>query len=98
MTLIACSYGAKSIGSGEAAALVLARYNEGIIASNNFKDVSSYVQQFNLQHLTTGRILKEAYNMHLKSKNECEAIWRTLIKRRRKLPTETFEDFLKLGL
>jgi hypothetical protein len=50
---MACSYGAKSIGSGEAAALVLARYNDGVIASNNFKDVSSYVQKFNLQHLTT---------------------------------------------
>lgn len=87
--------GAKSIGAGEAAALVLARYNDGVIASNNFKDVSSYVREFNLEHLTTGRILKEAHNKGLKSMFDCENIWKILISRRRKLPTKTFAEFLK---
>jgi predicted nucleic acid-binding protein len=90
--------GAKSIGPGEAAALVLARYNNGVIASNNFKDVSSYVREFNLEHLTTGRILKDAHTKGLKSMSDCEMIWKTLIKRKRKLPTKTFVEFLKKNL
>jgi hypothetical protein len=90
--------GSKSIGPGEAAALVLTRYDNGIIASNNFKDIASYVQEFNLQHLTTGRILKEAHYKELKTLSECEMIWKTLIKRRRKLPTNTFAEFLSKNL
>ena len=90
--------GAKSIGSGEAAALVLAISNNGTIASNNFKDIGSYVQKYNLHHLTTGRILKDSYNKHLKTLPDCEMIWKTLISRRRKLPTKTFAEFLKRNL
>lgn len=90
--------GSKSIGGGEAAALVLAISNNGAIASNNFKDIASYVQEYNLHHLTTGRILKESYNKRLKTLSDCEVIWKTLISRKRKLPTKTFAEFLKRNL
>lgn len=54
--------GHQIIGKGEAASLALAYFNDGIIASNNLRDIILYVNEFNLNHITTGDILIEAYN------------------------------------
>ena len=48
----------KIIGKGEAASIVLAKENDGILASNNLRDVSQYVTEYNLKHVTTGEIMK----------------------------------------
>ena len=53
------------IGSGEAAAIVLAKEQGGILASNNLRDISVYVSEFGLQYMTTGDILKEALDRGL---------------------------------
>ena len=53
------------IGSGEAAAIALAKEQGGILASNNLRDVAVYVSEFGLQHMTTGDILKEALDRGL---------------------------------
>ena len=53
------------IGSGEAAAIALAKEQGGILASNNLRDVEVYVSEFGLQHMTTGDILKEALDRGL---------------------------------
>jgi len=40
--------GEKIIGKGEAAAVALAKVYGGILASNNLKDISKYVEKYNL--------------------------------------------------
>ncbi len=46
------------IGKGEAASIAFAKVRSGIVASNNLKDISNYIQDFNLDHVTTGDILR----------------------------------------
>ena len=52
--------GEKIIGKGEAAAIALAKTYNGIIASNNLKDISKYIEKYNLEHVATGDILVAA--------------------------------------
>ena len=49
-----------TIGKGEAAALVLAKANNGIIAINNLRDITDYANDFGIQILTAADILVEA--------------------------------------
>ena len=54
--------GERIIGKGEAAAIALAKTYNGVIASNNLKDISKYVKKYKLDHITTADILVEALN------------------------------------
>lgn len=83
------------IGSGEAAAITLAKSCGGIIASNNLKDISVYVSEYNLLHKTTGDILKEALEKGLISETDGNRLWQDMIRKRRKLGYATFSDYLK---
>lgn len=83
------------IGRGEAAAIALAKVNNGIIASNNLKDVRGYVEEYGLEHLTTGDILVKALDKGIITETEGNQIWSEMLSRRRFLPTATFTDFLK---
>lgn len=51
----------KVIGKGEAASISLAKKYNGILGSNNLRDVKPYVEEFSLEHMTTGDILVEAF-------------------------------------
>ena len=51
----------RKIGDGEAAAITLAVENNGILASNNTKDVNDAVKHFNLTRIKTGDILVKAF-------------------------------------
>lgn len=51
----------KVIGKGEAASISLAKKHNGILGSNNLRDVKPYVEEFSLEHMTTGDILVEAF-------------------------------------
>lgn len=51
----------KVIGKGEAASISLAKKHNGILGSNNLRDVQPYVEEFSLEHMTTGDILIEAF-------------------------------------
>ncbi|MGD1823457.1 MAG: hypothetical protein ACPKM0_11945 [Pleomorphochaeta sp.] len=82
------------IGKGEAACIALAKNNEGIIASNNLKDISQYIREYNLINITTGDILKEALNSRILTKKQCEIIWQNMLHYRRKLGSNSFEEFL----
>lgn len=87
--------GKKIIGSGEAAAIVLAKTNAGFLASNNMSDVKVYVDEYNIKHLTTGMILKEALRIGLITEVSGNQIWKNMLSRKRKLPTSTFSDYIK---
>lgn len=92
---IAPPKGRKKIGRGEAAALALAKVNNGIIASNNLKDIGQYISLYNLMHITTCDILVESLNKGLIDETSGDQIWSIMIQKRRLLPTPTFTEYLK---
>lgn len=92
--------GFKTIGSGEAAAIVLSKEYDGILGSNNMRDILPYIQLYNLNHRTSADIMAEALEHDLITEGQGNVIWRDMLQRNRKLPADTFSDFLagrKLG-
>jgi len=83
------------IGRGEAASIVLAKFNNGIVASNNLKDISSYITEFGLKHMTTGDIFIEALNKGNITESQANTLWFEMLRKRRKLGANTFSDYLK---
>ena len=86
------------IGNVEAAAITLVKERGGILASNNLKDVSVYVEEFDLKHMTTGEIMKEALKQGLITENEGNALWQSMLNKRRKLGYASFTEFLQSNL
>lgn len=86
--------GYKPIGSGEAAAIVLAREYSGILGSNNLRDVLPYIRLFDLMYRTSSDILIEALGNRLINEGQGNAIWRDMKQRGRMLPDGTFSEFL----
>lgn len=86
--------GFKLIGSGEAAAIVLTKQYNGILGSNNMRDIIPYIQLFGLKHRTSADIMVEAFEQNLISEGQGNTIWREMLDRNRKLPTNTFTEFL----
>ena len=83
-----------AIGRGEAASLALAKSNNGIVASNNLKDISQYITEYGLKHKTTGDILTEAFDSGLITEQDGNILWANMLKRKRKLGANSFTDYL----
>ena len=83
------------IGKGEAAAIALARVKEGIVVSNNLKDVRAYVSEMGLQHITTGEIFKDALDSGLITEAEGNKLWQDMLQKRRRLGFSSFTEYLK---
>lgn len=83
------------IGKGEAASITLAKNHNGIIASNNLKDIHSYVKEYGLKHVTTGDILIEALKHGLITESQGNKTWAFMLARRRRLGAASFSDYLK---
>ena len=64
-SLVRGEKGKKSIGRGEASGIALAKTYNGILASNNYKDIAPYIEKYNLRHIDTGQILVEALRKEL---------------------------------
>ena len=86
--------GQKSIGRGEAGGIALAKAYNGILASNNYKDIAPYIEKYNLKHIDTGQILVEALKKGLITEEDGNNIWNKMLARKRKLPTSTFTEYL----
>lgn len=86
--------GYKVIGKGEASAIALAKLYNGILGSNNYRDIWPYIQLYGLKHITTGDILIEAMNKGLITECQGNIIWKNMLNRRRMLPTATFTEYL----
>ncbi len=80
------------IGKGEGAAIALAYTKNGILASNNLKDVARYVKEYNLEHYTSLNILVMAEEKGLLSDLECESIWREMKMKGIRLPEGTYAE------
>lgn len=84
----------KRIGRGEAGEIALAKTYDGILASNNYKDIAYYIEKYNLKHTDTGHILAEAFKTKLITEAEGNSIWNKMLLKRRRLPARTFSDYL----
>ena len=85
----------KVIGKGEAASISLAKKHNGILGSNNLRDVQPYVEEFSLEHMTTGDILVEAFKAQFITEQEGNHIWNNMLKKRRKIGAASFSDYLR---
>lgn len=83
------------IGNGEAASISLAKKYGGIVASNNLRDIKSYISEFGLKHTTTSDILVDAYKRGLITEKEGNTIWANMLAKRRRLGAASFTDYLK---
>lgn len=83
------------IGRGEAASLALAKSNNGIVASNNLKDISQYLKEYQLAHKTTGDILMEALDGGLITESDGNTLWANMLNKKRQLGASSFTDYLK---
>ena len=87
--------GMKMIGRGEAAGIAMARHRKGVLASNNLRDISSYVEKYDISYITTGDILIEAMDKGIITEADGNMMWKDMVRKRRFLPTETFSEYLK---
>lgn len=87
--------GYKIIGKGEAAVLALAKVYNGVVASNNLKDVVHYIKKYRLKYITAGEILREALARTLIDEKTGNKIWNDMKKKGRILPNKTFSEYLK---
>ena len=87
--------GYKIIGKGEAAVLALAKVYDGVVASNNLKDVVHYIRKYHLKYITAGEILREALKQKLINEKTGNEIWDDMKKKGRILPDKTFSEYLK---
>ena len=84
----------KLIGKGEASSIALALKHNGILASNNLKDISLYINAYNLKHITTGDILLEALHLGYINEDDGNTIWKDMLLKRRKLGAQSFTDYI----
>ena len=86
-------WGDGSIGKGEASAIALAIDKEGIVASNNLKDVKKIVEDNDIPLITAPIILTKALLETILSWDECCNIWYIWINTNHHLPNKTFADY-----
>lgn len=94
-TLVEGKGAEKAIGKGEAAGIALAKTYNGTLASNNYKDISPYIDKYKLKHIDTGMILEEALEKGLITEADGNSIWQRMLNKNRMLPTATFTEYLK---
>lgn len=82
------------IGDGEASVIALAYINDATMASNNLKDIAYYIEYYKLNNLTVADILYEAIEQKIIIKAEAEKIWQDMRRCGRKLPFDTYEEWL----
>ncbi|MBN1778509.1 MAG: hypothetical protein JW811_10370 [Clostridiales bacterium] len=83
------------IGIGEAASIALAKYYDGIVASNNLSDVKRYTTEYRLEHVTTGDILVDALDQGIITESDGNAIWMDMLKKRRRIGAPSFSEFIR---
>ena len=93
--LVKGSKGKKQIGKGEAAGIALAKQYNGILASNNYRDIAPYIKEYGLKHIDVGHILIKALDKEIITIADGDTIWKKMLDKNRKLPEATFSDYLK---
>lgn len=86
--------GHKIIGDGEASSIALAKFKNGIVASNNFNDILTYLKEYSLEYTTTADILVDAFRQGIIDENQGNIIWANMLRKRRRLGAASFSDYL----
>lgn len=92
---LVCGKNNKIIGNGEAICIALAKIYNGILASNNLKDICYYIKKYNLEFLTTGHILVSALQNKIIGLDEGEETWQKMLEKKRKIGPGTFKEYLR---
>ena len=82
----------ENIGKGELSIISLAIVKKGILASNNLEDVCYFVKKYNIEHITTSKIIVNCYEKGYLTFNEANDIWKELLKNP-KHPQMSFKEF-----
>lgn len=82
----------KDVGKGELSVISLAIAKNGILASNNLKDVCYFVKKYNLEHITTSKIIVTCYKKGYLTFDDANDIWKELLKNP-KHPQMSFKEF-----
>ena len=69
---------------------------DGVVASNNLSDIGIYIKRVGLKHTTTGDILIEALEKGFIKEDEGNALWASMLAKRRKLGATSFSEYIKL--
>jgi len=87
----------KELGAGELEMITLAIHLKASFiintASNNLKDIVSFIATNQIDNITTMDVMCLAYEKGLKTFQELEAMKGQMLARRRKLPNITVEDY-----
>ena len=86
-----------SFGTGEAACMAVARYDDDVIASNNLLDIKDYCEMHQIAYLTTIDILYLAYDKGEINESEFDEFlyWNLSGNRPSKIPFPTLKSYLK---
>ena len=87
--------GRSILGKGEAAVIALSNSSRGIVASNNLRDVASYVSELGLRHVTTGDIMVKALEESIITEADGNTIWSAMLAKKRKLGAASFSEYLR---
>lgn len=82
------------IGKGEAYAIALAKERNGVLASNNLRDMKTYVDEYKLKHITTSDILIYANKSCVLTQKECTKIWKEMLDNNVWLPFKSYKEYL----
>ena len=85
----------KTIGSGEAAGIVLAKKYQGVLASNNLSDIAYFVARFGIACITTCDILLALLDQSILTEKELSKVYSDMLEHKRMLPYPTFSELLK---
>ena len=81
-------------GRGESACMAYLKHNDGSLGSNNLADIKKFCVDTNKRLITTGDALYQALKSGIITLNEGDAIWTRMLDKRRKLPTDSFSEYL----
>ena len=70
----------EDICKGELSVISLVIAKNGILASNNLDDVCYFVKKYNLEHVTTSKIIVTCYEKGYLTFDEADKIWKELLK------------------
>ena len=73
--------------------MALAHLNNGIVASNNLKDVEEYIESLDIELITSSMILSKAVEKSIISEDTANGLWKGMIKEGIELPKNSFKEY-----
>lgn len=81
-------------GSGEAACMAYLLHHDGVLASNNLRDVKAFCAGHGFPLFTTADVLVRACRDGCLGVEDAEVVWQKMLTRRCRLPKATFCEYV----